>query len=86
MRLHGNVRVQMIECSISFLASLMPAFVHALDFFVPTTGTFVLLRSRNGNKGIHLGEWMWWTLLTKVRVMHEEGQHNILGQDAEVPP
>ena len=67
VRLHGHVRVQVVERSVSLLASLMPAFVHALDFFVATTGAFVLLRSRNRNEGVHLRQRVWWTLFARVR-------------------
>ena len=86
MRLHGHMRIQMVEGAVSFLASLMPAFVHALDLFVATAGAFVLLRSGNRHEGIHLGEWVRWTLRTPVSKTHEQGQHSILDRDAEVQP
>ena len=58
MRLHCDVRIQVIQGSVGLLATLPPAFVHALDFFVATTRTLVLLRTRDRDKRIHLGQWV----------------------------
>jgi hypothetical protein len=56
MRLHRHMRIEMIQRAIRLLAPLPPAFVHALDFFIPATRTLVLLRSGDGHKGVDLGE------------------------------
>lgn len=58
MGLHGNVRVQMIESAVRFLAAIPSAFVHALDFFVSSSGSFVLLCAWNRHKRVHSGQRM----------------------------
>lgn len=58
MRLHRNMRVQMIQCTICLLASLPPAFVHAFDLFVAATRALVLLSTRNRNKRVDLRKWV----------------------------
>lgn len=50
MGLHSDVRIQMVQCSVSFLAAVPATLVHALDFFIPATRSLVLLRTRNGYK------------------------------------
>jgi hypothetical protein len=54
MRLHGDMCIQVVQGSIRLLASLPPAFVHALNFLITTTRSLVLLRSRDRNKRINL--------------------------------
>lgn len=56
VRLHGYVRIQMVQRAISFFAALPPTLVHPLDFLVATTGPLVLLRAWDGHKGVHLRE------------------------------
>lgn len=56
MRLHRDMRIQVIKSTIRFLTTLVPAFVHALDFFISTTRSFMLLRSWNRNERVHLRE------------------------------
>lgn len=56
MRLHRDMRIQVIKSTIRLLTPLVPAFVHALDFFISTTRSFVLLRSWNRNERVHLRE------------------------------
>lgn len=56
MRLHGDMRIQMIQGTIRLLTSLPPALVHSLDFFVAATRALVLLGTRNRDKGIDLGQ------------------------------
>ncbi|KAI1107277.1 hypothetical protein F4804DRAFT_223039 [Jackrogersella minutella] len=46
--------VQMVKCAICLFASLPTAFVHPLDFFISSSRSFVLLRSRDGYEGINL--------------------------------
>ena len=58
VRLHGYVRVQVIQSTVSFLTPLMSTLVHALDLFVATSRAFVLLRTRDRNEGIYLRKWM----------------------------
>lgn len=54
MGLHGNVRVQVVECTVGLLTAVPAALVHALDLFIPTPGALMLLRSRNRNKTVDL--------------------------------
>lgn len=56
VRLHGNVRVEMIQCPICFFTSLPSTLVHAFDFLVTTTWSLVLLRTGYGHKRIDLGK------------------------------
>lgn len=58
MRLHCDVRVQMVKCAIGLFASVPTTFVHALNFFISSTRSFVLLRTRNGNERVHSRERM----------------------------
>ena len=55
MRLHGDMRIKMVQSPVRFLTSLPTAFVHALDLFVTAAGSLVLLRTRNGHEGVNLG-------------------------------
>lgn len=54
MRLHRNMGIQVVECTIGFLATIPSALVHALNFFIATARTLMLLRTRNGDKGVDL--------------------------------
>jgi hypothetical protein len=47
MRLHRDVRVQMIERAIGLLAPVPPTLVHALDLFVAPARSLMLLRAWN---------------------------------------
>lgn len=47
MRLHGNMRVQMVQSAVSFLAPVPAAFVHALDLLVASARSLVLLGPGN---------------------------------------
>jgi hypothetical protein len=53
MRLHCNVRIQMVQSTVSLLATVPPTFVHALNFFISPAWSLVLLRARNGYKRIN---------------------------------
>ena len=55
MRLHRDVRVQMIERAVRLLAAVPPTLVHPLDFLVTTTRTLVLLSAGDGDEGVDLG-------------------------------
>lgn len=50
MRLHGNVRVQVVQCTICLFTAIPSTLVHTLDFLIPTTGSLVLLRTGNRNE------------------------------------
>lgn len=54
VRLHRDVRVQVVESAIRLLAAVPAALVHALNLLVATTGPLVLLRTRDGNEGVDL--------------------------------
>lgn len=59
VRLHCNVRIQMVQRAVRLLATLPSAFVHALDFFIATAGSLVLLSARDRHERVYLREWMW---------------------------
>lgn len=52
MRLHSDVRVQMVESSVGLFTAVPAALVHALNFFIATSGPLVLLRAWNGNERV----------------------------------
>jgi hypothetical protein len=52
MRLHCDVGIQVVKGSIGLLATLPAALVHALDFFIASSGTLVLLRTRDWHERI----------------------------------
>src|SRR6266498_1063188 len=54
MRLHCNVRIEMVQCPIRLLAAIPSTLVHSLNFFIPTSWAFVLLSTWDRHKGIHL--------------------------------
>jgi len=54
VRLHRDMRIQMVERAICFLASIPAAFVHAFDFFVATSGTLVLLGTGDRDERVDL--------------------------------
>lgn len=54
MRLHGDVRIQMVECTISLLAAIPSTLVHALDFLEAPTWSLVLRGTGDRNKRINL--------------------------------
>lgn len=56
MRLHRNVRVQMVERAVCLFAPIPPALVHSLDFFIATTWALVLLSTRDRDEGVDLGK------------------------------
>lgn len=53
MRLHRNVRIQMIESTVGFFTAVPATFIHALNFLVPPARSLVLLCARNRHKRIH---------------------------------
>jgi len=50
MRLHCNMRVKMVQGTISFFAAVPTTLVHTLNFFVTPARSLVLLRAWNGYK------------------------------------
>lgn len=52
MRLHGHVRIQMVQRAICFLAAIPSAFVHPLDLFVTSPRSLVLLRAGNRHERV----------------------------------
>jgi hypothetical protein len=47
VRLHRNMRIQMVESAVRLLAAIPAALVHALDFFISPSRALVLLRAWN---------------------------------------
>lgn len=45
----------MIKCAVGLLAAIPSTLVHALNFFITSPGTLVLLRTGNRDEGIDLG-------------------------------
>lgn len=56
VRLHRDVRIQMVERPVRLLAALPSAFVHSLDFFVAATGALVLLSAGDRDERVNLGK------------------------------
>jgi uncharacterized membrane protein YkgB len=54
VRLHGDMSIEMVQCTISLLATIPSTLVHALDFFISSTGALVLLGTRNRNERVDL--------------------------------
>lgn len=54
MRLHRDMGVEMVQGPVSLLAAIPPAFVHALDFFIPPAGSLMLLGPRDWDKRVDL--------------------------------
>ena len=69
MRLHGDVRVQVVEGTICLLAAVPAALVHALNLLIATTGPLVLLCTRDGNEGVDLS-------ITNNQRLKEKNNHN----------
>lgn len=56
VRLHRDVRIQMVECPVRLLAALPSTLVHALDFFVAAAGALVLLGTGDRDERVNLGK------------------------------
>jgi hypothetical protein len=54
MRLHGHMSIQVVQSAIGLFTTMPATLVHALDLFITSSGPLVLLRTGNGNEGIHL--------------------------------
>jgi hypothetical protein len=74
MRLHCDVRVQVIERAICLLTTLPATLVHSLNLFISTTGTLVLLGTGNRNKGINLVVKKNWSVVRHENSAGETGR------------
>jgi hypothetical protein len=54
VRLHRDVRIQMIECAVRLFAAVPATLVHALNLFVATTWSLVLLGTWDRNERVDL--------------------------------
>jgi hypothetical protein len=54
--LHGNVSVKVVQRAIGFFTAIPSTLVHALDLFVSSSRSLMLLSTGNGNKGVNLGK------------------------------
>lgn len=54
--LHGDVGVEVVQCTICLLATVPSAFVHALNLLISATWTLVLLRTWNWDERVDLGK------------------------------
>lgn len=54
MGLHGNVSIEMVQSTVGFFAAIPPTLIHALDFFVATARSLVLLGAGNRNERVNL--------------------------------
>ena len=54
VRLHRDVRVQVVQRAVGLFAPLPAAFVHPLDLFVSSARALVLLGARDGHKRVDL--------------------------------
>jgi len=50
VRLHSNMGIEMVQSAVCFFTSIPSTFVHALDFFVSSTRTLMLLGAGNRNE------------------------------------
>lgn len=58
VRLHCNVRVQVVQSAVGFLAALPAALVHALNLFIPSSRSLVLLCARDRYETINRADWV----------------------------
>lgn len=56
MRLHGYVRIQMVQRAVRLLTALPPALVHTFNLLITATRSLMLLGPGNWHKRIDLGE------------------------------
>jgi hypothetical protein len=54
MRLHCDVRIQVVERAVGLLAAVPAALVHALDLFVASARALVLLGTGDGDERVDL--------------------------------
>lgn len=54
MRLHGDVGVEMVQSTVSLFATVPATFVHALNLFISSSRTLMLLRAGDGHERVNL--------------------------------
>lgn len=59
MRLHSNVRVQVVERAVSLFATVPTTLVHPLNLFIASSRSLVLLCARDGHERINLNSNMY---------------------------
>lgn len=52
VRLHGHVRIEMIQCAVCLFAALPSTLVHSLNLLVAAPWSLVLLCARNWNERV----------------------------------
>lgn len=58
VRLHGDMRIEMVQRAICLLTPLPSTLVHALNLFIATARPLVLLRTGDRDEGVDLGKRM----------------------------
>lgn len=56
MRLHGYMRIQMVQRAIRLLTALPPALIHTFNLLITATRSLMLLGPGDWHKRIDLGE------------------------------
>jgi len=54
MGLHGDMSIEVVQRAVSLLAAIPTTLVHALNFLVTSTGSLVLLGTRDRNERVYL--------------------------------
>ena len=62
VRLHSDMSVKMIQGAISLFTTIPATLIHALDFSILSTGTLVLLSTRDRDEGVNLRQRMLLTI------------------------
>jgi hypothetical protein len=58
VRLHRDVRVQVVQRSVGLLATIPATLVHAFNLLVTPARTLVLLRAGDWNKRVDRRQWV----------------------------
>jgi hypothetical protein len=74
MRLHRDVRIQVIERAIGFLTPLPATLIHPLDLFKPSSRSLLLMCAGNGNERVDGGGVEMATLFKSVQVLKSRAQ------------
>jgi len=62
VRLHGDMSVEMIQGAIGLFTTIPATLIHALDLFISSTGTLVLLSTWDRDEGVNLRQRMLLTI------------------------
>lgn len=54
VRLHSDVGVEMVQSAVGLFATIPATLVHALNFFIPSSRTLMLLRAGDRHERINL--------------------------------